>query len=365
MSVQQKQQVSGAGSGAAIDLTGFKQSAAWLVKFAKRPVVPVLGTVNVAVSDGGVLLRATDYDIWREVKLGEPDPDGAQQIQVNARELAALTKGMTGPGSVAIVDNALEVSTSALTVRLDAAADVSDWPLWPVFEAEAEAVVTVDSVKRVLTAVGTSSSLPMLESVWFSDGHMSSTDRFRAVREALPGDRSLTGMVSRHALKLFAVGRVDVVVQIGKPYAKLSRDGHVVLTKLAADTFPATNRIIDAALDDNRAIVEFDRRELLSVCRGWSVVIEGEGDDALTVRSLGAGDAVVALSRITAQLGSSLPLVRFNTDYLVQALKSCPKDRVELRAAHEGGSQAKTVRPVLLRWDSNTEYLLMPVRHPA
>lgn len=365
MSVHQDQQLSGAVVSAAVNLAAFKQSAAWLVKFAKRPVVPVLGTVNVAVSDGGVRLRATDYDIWREVRLGELDPDGGEQIQVGARELAALTKGMTGPGSVRIVENRLEVSTTALTVRLDAAAEVSDWPQWPVFEASAEAVLTVDSVKRVLTAVGTSPSLPMLESVWFCDGHMSSTDRFRAVREAFTGDRSLTGMVSRHALKLFTVGRADVVVRVGEPYVELSRDGHIVLTKLAADTFPATNRIIDAALDDNRAIVELDRRELLAVCRGRSVVIEGDGDDALTVRSLGIGDTVVASSTIAAQVGSSLPLVRLNTEYLVQALNSCPGDRIELWAAHEGGSQSKTVRPVLLRWDSSIEYLLMPVRHPA
>jgi len=201
-----------------IDAAALAADVAWIAKGKRRPAAPVLGTAQVRITAAGLSLRFTDFDWFREVIVASGDGyESGAAVQVSPAALAGLLKGCKGDAAVTVSAAGVSVGVGSRTLNVPKAAEVEDFPEWPLFESQAEpAVLEAAIIKRGMTSVGTDDTLPMLTHVYFDHGALVTTDRFRlsVIRYAADG---FTAMVPAGALKAFTVGvKGDVIVEHGK-----------------------------------------------------------------------------------------------------------------------------------------------------
>ncbi|SIH39362.1 DNA polymerase III subunit beta [Mycobacteroides abscessus subsp. abscessus] len=341
-----------------IDASELAHAATWVVKHMKRrQPAPILETVNLSVSAGGVRLRATDYETWREASLGEIDGP-IEQIQLAGRQLAALTRPLRGRASIAIHEDRLSLTMPGRVVTVPKAGEVSEWPLPPEYAATTEHSVAVAALKRAMTSIGTDDALPMLTHLLCENGYLLSTDRFMITREESPG-LAMGVLVPRNALRLFTTGKGNVNLSESGQWVSVACEGQVVIAKaFDRDAYPKVDRLIrtSSAFDSGCAAAECDRKSLLNACGGESVLIRRDAAVGLSVSALVDRD-VVSTSQVPADVDADFCQVLISAVRLTSALKGCSTDRVRLSVPESG------TKPVLLR-SGSTEHLMMPQRGP-
>lgn len=270
---------------ARVDIAELARHAAWLIKNAniQRHSVPIMKTVNVAVSKDGIRLRASDYEIWREAIIGVAPDEESGQIQVDAVELASQTKKLTGNALVTVQTDRLTITLPDRVLDIATAGDVSEWPKPPAYEPTDSMVLPVAVLKRAMASIGTDATLPILANVLLKNGHLTSTDRFRLTRETVTDD-TMAVLIPRDLLRLFAVGKADTLVSANKTHVALHRDGQTAITMpMGMTEYPQTDRLMDSAIDRSRTGIEIDRKALLAACGGDTVDITPNNESTLTV----------------------------------------------------------------------------------
>lgn len=358
------------------DAAELATAIAWIGKGTpkRQSYVAPLRSAHVSVTAAGLQLRATDFDLfWETTVAAENGAADGPAVLVNPAELGKLLKGSKGDATVTLTETSLEVVIGARTVRVNATADVDDFPEWPVFVATAEpASMDPADVKRVLVAAGNDATLPMLTGVKFDDGQMITTDRFRLARVDHAGGR-FDALVPSGALKPFTVGKGGPVsVTYGRlesmdnPAAdqmriRAERDGRTITARVLDCQFPKWQHLIASAKDSATMIAEVRISDLLAAMAGVSVDLEFQSGGTITVTGRAQWDhSVVTVQTIAADIATDdgLPFtVRLATEYLTGALKNFTGDTVTVSASTSG-------RPVSL--EAGADYhLVMPQRIPA
>lgn len=361
-----------------VDAVTLAGHAAWLKGKSSRYAVPIFATAQVQVVDGGLRIRRTDYNLFSEVIV---PADGAQEgvivVQVNAAQLAALTKGGKGDAVVSVDTTGLTVVVGSRTVTLPSAGDVDDFPKWLEFTPadEPAAVMDVATLKRGLTSVGHDDTLPMLTGVRFDDGNMVTTDRFR-MSVITYADTGFTTLVQRQTLQPFAKGKGQVTVEHGHTgtethsteYVRVTSGDRSIMSPVLEADFPKWRHLMPA---DPPLAALVRRADLLDAVdpRGFQVRLQWRGDGTMVVSTfdrdmMGPSGTSASLEQtIAANVtvnpygGPELPfLVAHNPAFLASILKGIESPNVEITATSPN-------KPVVYK--SGADYhLLMPVRLP-
>lgn len=346
---------------AKIDIAELARHAAWLTKNANsaRQPVPIMKTANVTISQDGIRLRAVDYEIWREAIIGPPPAAESPQLQVDAAQLASQTKKLKGTALITVRDNRLTIALPDRVLNITAAGEVSEWPEPPAYAPMNTMVLSVPVLKRAMVSIGTDETLPILSNMLVRNGQLSSTDRFRLTRETV-GDETLSVLIPRDLLRLFAVGKTDIEVSTSETHVAMSRDGQTAITMpMSLTDYPKTDRLMDGAIDRSGTGIEIDRIALLAACGGDSVDIERHNESTITVTTSSfRSDDSSARVYVPADIGGEFPRIRVATKYLADALKVSAEARVQLWLGENGA------RPLLVR-SGLTEHLVMPQRLPG
>ena len=360
-----------------IDATALAADVAWIAKGTRRPAVPVLGTAQVRITGAGLSLRYTDFDWFREVIVGSVDGfDSEVAVQVSPSALAALLKGCKGDAVVTVSDSGVSVSVGSRTLNVSKAAEVEDFPEWPMFESQAEpAVLEAATIKRGMTSVGTDDTLPMLTHVYFDHGALVTTDRFRlsVIRYAADG---FTAMVPAVALKAFTVGvKGEVTVEHGKLASmanpgvsemrvRVSAGSRSVLQRVGDHEFPKYQLLLDSAAGVATVCGQLKKAQLLSamgnVGKGDNVQLEWRNDGTMLVQMRGRWGEVLSedtISVASADDGSSL-VARYHAPYLESILKGIAAESITIAAQD-------ATHPMSAKGDDSDYHLLMPIRIAA
>lgn len=361
-----------------IDAAALAADVAWIAKGRRRPAVPVLGTAQVRITGTGLSLRYTDFDWFREVIVESGDGfDSDVAVQVSPAALAGLLKGCRGDAAVTVSDAGVSVSIGSRTLNAPKAAEVEDFPEWPVFESQAEpAVLEAAIIKRGMTSVGTDDTLPMLTHVYFDHGALVTTDRFRlsVIRYAADG---FTAMVPAGVLKAFTVGvKGDVIVEHGKLASmanpavdemrvRVSAGSRSVLQRVGDHEFPKYQRLLDIAADNATVYGTVDKDQLLAamgnVGNSDDVQLEWRTDGTMLVQMRDRWGGVLSEDTIgvATSANSGGPLVaRYRAAYLESILKGIAAKGITMTA------QSAT-RPMTAKGSENDYHLLMPIRIAA
>jgi DNA polymerase III sliding clamp (beta) subunit (PCNA family) len=361
-----------------IDAAALAADVAWIAKGKGRPAVPVLGTAQVRITDAGLSLRYTDFDWFREVIVGSGDGFGSDvAVQVSPAVLAGLLKGCKGDAAVTVSDAGVSVGVGSRTLNVPKAAEVEDFPEWPVFEPAGDpAVLESAIVKRGMTSAGTDDTLPMLTHVFFTGGAMVTTDRFRlsVIRYASDG---FSAMVPAGALKAFTVGtKGEVVVEHGKLASmanpapdqmrvRVSAGGRSVVQRVGDHEFPKYQRLIDTAVEDVAVSGEVNKAQLLAamgnIGKGDDVQLEWRNDGTMLVQMRGRFGDVLSEDTVSvrALAGEGWPLVaRYNAPYLASLLKGIAAEAITISARD-------AARPMSVKGSDSDSHLLMPIRIAA
>lgn len=355
-----------------VDPAALAAELAWLTKSTGRSVTPALSAVRVNAVVGALQLRRTDYTLFRETSV--PAEGGGQaSILIDPVKLRDVLKRAQGFALVEITKTGLSIEVDGRSVTLKAAADLDDYPAWPVFVpgGAGAAIVTGDQLARALTSVGTDDSLPMLTGVRFEDGNMLSTDRFRLTRVAYTTHGvPLQTLVPGEALAPFTRAAELVTIDGGTLGGDGVADGMVhiateqrsIIARTLDHEFPKWRHLIPNE-DDLKVIAVLRRNDLLDA-------IETPGDVTLTVDNSTTMRVTctdrdtevsqrVDYSLIRADVDDLPFTVRLNRKNLGGCLKGIGSGAVRLSAT-------KSDKPVLLQGVGDGElHLIMPIRMPG
>ncbi|PBA68827.1 hypothetical protein [Mycobacterium avium] len=365
-----------------IDAAAMSAEVAWIAKAKHRVSIPILATAQVQVTPAGLKLRYTDYDLFREVIIPCDDGfDSDRAVQINPVTLAGLLKGCKGEAAVTVSDAGVTVAVGSRTLTAPAAGDAVDFPEWPAFEPQAApAVVDAAALKRGMTSIGTDDTLPMLTHVYFHDGAMVTTDRFRlsVIRYAADG---FTAMVPGSVLKPFTVGvKGDVTVEYGK-LASMAKPGshdmrvrvaagaRSIITRVGDHDFPKYQPLIDCAATGASVSGTFAKAELLAAMGHFAkrdsaqLEVRNDGTMVVQIRNGRAGEVmsedVIGINVLSAHSGAVWPFVAgFEASHVASVLKGIDAQRVTFTAQD-------ATHPWMVKGSDADYHLVIPVRIPA
>ena len=364
---------------------------------ARRPVVPALGGVLLDGRDGHLTVTTTDYETVVSVRV----PDVVRspgRLLIDYAEatklLAALVKGTRKRDADAMpvtvrttVDGAavFELGGYTMPVTTYPAEEFPTLPEIPPTMVEVDRERFATDAARVLVAVGTDDTLPMLTGVQMQTAPgaltLAGTDRFRLAVAEVPAttaaaeDRSVSfpGRVLSAVLKHCTADRVRLGVDAAGDWVSLSCGALTVLTRPVEAPLPDYERLLPEVAVTARA----DRATFTRAVIRATAVVEAKKhtrDDraaaqvAVTVDPGGAisvapvlgehADAVTAPDH-PAEVNGATDTVRvlFTASYLRDAVNSLDGDTLTLHLA-------TVTRPVVFTAADAPGYrhLVMPVR---
>ena len=360
-----------------VDARELAHELAWVAKHA-RPSngVPALAAVHVSAVVGALQLRRTDYELFAESSV-YADGGGQAAILVDPAKLSTLLKGERGDADITIGDTELAVTLGKRTVKLRSAANLDDYPQWPVFvEGDTgAAILSTDEVARALTSAGEDPTLPQLTGVRFEDRVMVTTDRLRLTRINYTGcGKPITALVPGAALRAFTRGDELVTVEHGKLGGSTENDvkeGGMVHIFSGPRSIIA--RVLDAQFPQWRQIIPDTETATVHVVlrRDDLLAAIGADDHQITLTITADGVKVVDADRdgdmqieqqvslVGVMRGDELPFtVRLSAKLLKECLKgSSATLHFEATTPH---------KPVVLRALTDNElHLIMPIKIPA
>lgn len=343
-----------------LDVADLVEELAWIGKL-KTGDVAAIRHVQLSILVGGVQLRRTDYDQFRESLI--PVTGGGQSsVLINPARLASLIKPTDRDATLEITDTGLTITLggrNGRTIRLTGESGADEFPDWPVFDPDGQPVALGSpQLARALTSVGVDDTLPMLTAVRFEDGMMLSTNRFRLTRVTF-AEHGFTAMVPGAVLRAFATGTDVVHLERGGGFVRLCSGGRSIIARELDVDFPKWRQLIP---DESVVSAMIQRAELLDAIGGDYVTLTLRANGTMLVCA--ASDGVQVEQTIDTPLLSddeALPFtVRFTTENLAACLKSIASGVIRFAAN-------PSPRPVMLTGPDQAGdlHLVMPVRIPG
>jgi DNA polymerase III sliding clamp (beta) subunit (PCNA family) len=343
-----------------IDAATLAADAAWIAKGkTRRTYVPVLATTHLSVTDDGLRLRITDFELFREVIVPAENAAASDvAVLVDPEKLAKFLKGAKGDALVSVdAAEGIRIEFGGRTITVGKAdGDVADYPQWPEFVAADAVMVDPATIKRALSSVGRDGTLPMLTGVRFDAGNMVTTDRFRLSRIEFARGGEFDALVPREPLQLFTVGKGGVLIEFGKLFdrelpshgdkrVRVSRDGRSVVAFELDAQFPKYRQLIPTEFT---IMAGFRKADMLAALAGESVDLTFDSlVGTITVSGRERDGGVVVSQAIAADVVHDDPTsftIRACSKYVADALKGIDADLIEF-----GGTTPSRADGVL-RW---------------
>jgi DNA polymerase III sliding clamp (beta) subunit (PCNA family) len=362
-----------------VDARELAQELTWVAKTSGRASygTAALTAVHISAVVGALQLRRTNYETFAETSV-YADGGGQAAILVDPTKLAAVLKGERGDVDIDVGDTELTVTASGRTVTLRAAANLDEYPQWPVFVSDdtGAVILSTDEITRALTSVSDDPTIPNLTGVSFEDKVMVSTDRFRLTRVNYAHcGKPMAALVPAGALRSFSRGDELVTVDRGN-LAGITQEGvegsmvHIsagqrsMIARVLEPNFPKWRQLIpDTEAAQVRAVIRRD--ELLAAIGAddHHITLTITGDGVLRVLDTDRDGDIAVEQRLrlhSIQRGDGLPFtVRVSAKNLRGCLRSVATGVVQFEATTPH-------QPVLLRAIGDNElHLIMPIKMPA
>lgn len=364
---------------------------------ARRPIVPALGGVLLDGRDGHLTLTTTDYETAVSVRVPDVVRTPGRLLIDHAEAtklLAALVKGTRKRDADTIpvtlwttVDGSavLELAGYTMPVTTYPAEEFPTLPETPPTVAEVNRNRFATDAARVLVAVGTDDTIPVITGVHMQTAPgaltLAGTDRYRLAVAEVPATTAATeghsvsfpGRVLSAVLKHCTADRVRLGLDTAGDWVSLSCGALTVLTRPVDAQLPDYERLFPEVALTARA----DRATLTLATTRATAVLEAKkhtrdgrtaAQVAVTVDPTGSvsiapvlgehADAVTAPDH-PAEVDGATDTVRvlFAASYLRDALNTLDGDTLTMQLA-------TVTRPVLFTATDAPWYrhLLMPVR---
>ncbi|MBO6755721.1 MAG: DNA polymerase III subunit beta [Roseibium sp.] len=351
----------------------------------RKETIPVLTAARITATGGGVSVVATDLDMITSTFVpGAVDPDF--EVLAPAHTLLDILKKSDPETPVRMEpgDKAIHVAIGDLTLTLNAAGELKDFPKTEAFQSNLEktncrftlpADTFRDALERVKIAISTEATRYYLNGVLFQAVNdnfvIVATDGHRLVRVrldlpeaagALPdiiAPRAFIHEVLRHLKAKNCPDHVDIAATDSGVSISIGPDV-VIESKVVDGSFPDYARCIPQA---GSMSITVDRKDALSAVKKVTVITSERGRAV----KLGATDGKLVFETRHPETGTAAVTIDaandgppreigFNARYLTDALGTMTGDAcLHFENEHE---------PCLMadRAASNVDYVLMPLQ---
>ena len=344
-----------------------------------KSTLPILSNILIEASNEGLTLVATDLDLSIRT-MGEAEVSDAGRVTVPARRLNEIVRKLP--------DGDVKVSTTGSRVKLQYSTgsstlvgmDPEDFPQLPQVDANTLVTLPVETldlgVKATAYAVSSDETRQMLTGVLIqlkagelrlvaTDGHRLAKVGFKGEYQALDQDLIVSPKALKEVVRLSA-GQDTAKLTLDKSFAVFEAGPSTIYTRLIEGNFPNYEQVIPRQspkrIHLNRAefMDALDRVSVLSdnVTRQIKVALKPERIElSVSTADIGEGQESIGVDYADEPLA-----VGYNAIYLLDALKTIPTEKFELRLNH--ATSPGIVVPVEPDKNMDLLCLVMPLRLP-
>ena len=330
----------------------------------QKSVMPILHTVKIIAAEGEAVLYATSLDTWWR-KVLTAVASTPLQVCIPAKVLYDEIKAL--PAEVTDAELSFTAHQVILNDRCRIhTSDPEEFPEMPDYAYEPVPVRGMaDAFKRVVCAVSTDELRYVLTGVCLDlkGATVVGTDGFRLHYQGVEvkgAPRDLILIPAKPVKMLLKFEGDDSVLfplKEGEPvtnYIGFSVAGGIVLGKLIEGNYPDYQQVVPT----HSASVNFAAAEFLKLLDGAVALVGKQNPITLTVN----GELVLSAEdeqgryewRIPCESTFQTPIVyHFNPQFLVDAMKAYPADRITMRVPEAGSYGTVMV---------NDKAIIMPIR---
>lgn len=345
----------------------------------KRQTLPILGNVFISLQDSELTLIGSDLETEITTKVSGVNGSNGKTT-VSARKLFDICRSLPNESMLNLdveQDNKMIVTAGKSRFTLQTLG-ADDYPRLEETQWKHEFFLEQQQLNRLLTK--TSFSMAQQDVRYFLNGLLLEIHDDHIVSVATDGHRLAKTLINVDSLGVDMVQSIvprKAVLEIGKFLDPASEDqvkvklnsshisiesgGFMFISKLIDGRFPDYEKVIPANLDKN---VIINRANLIDILgraailsnekfRGVSLSVDG---NLLEVRSHNP-DQEHAKDEMEVDYGGEALEIGFNVNYLVEALKACESENIEL-----GLLDPNTSCTFHAQGSNDTLYLIMPMR---
>jgi len=344
----------------------------------KRQTLPILGNVFIELNQGQLTLVGSDLETEITTRVdGVEGTDG--KTTVSARKLFDICRSLPNESVLSLIveDDKMVVKAGKSRFTLQTLSAV-DYPRLEEVTWKHEFSLTQAQLNNLLTK--TSFSMAQQDVRYFLNGLLLEIHNEQILSVATDGHRLAKTQISTGSLNIDLVQSIlprKAVIEIGKFLSPDSDDnvdiklnaGHIsiqsgnflFISKLIDGRFPDYEKVIPANLDKHVIINRSKLIEILSRAailsnekfRGVSLSVD---NNILKVASNNP-DQEQANDEMEVSYQSDPIEIGFNVNYLLEALKACDSENIDL-----GLLDPNTSCTFHAQDNSDTLYLIMPMR---
>ncbi len=348
-----------------------------------RSTIQIVTNLCIAVSDGRLLIRATDFDLSIKASCPLGNSDGSREFIVNAAKLFAIVKEM--PETEIKLDASggeyLKISTANDEFKLPLQTS-ENFPEYPevkeiaAFSIRAETLM--EMAARVKFAVAKDTTRPALKGVLCELAgdsiRMVATDGHKL---SLCNEKNAFGVVDKNISIVMPPKVLDqlgktvhdpnstIAVRVGKNLAEFTVGDTKITSKLIEEEYPNYNEAIPKKTT-KRAILRRD--DLFSVLRRISVMSNSRTrqvkfafkENEVQVSTYDRDFRGEGKSSLSATLEGEPVNMGFNADFFIEILRLMDDDQVVLTM--NSPLSAALVKPFDEAKAERMLFLIMPLR---
>ena len=345
----------------------------------KRQTLPILGNVFLSLSQNKLTLIGSDLETEITTRVDNVGGEDGQTT-VSARKLFDICRSLPAEATLSMIledDNKMVVKAgkSRFTLQTLSAAD---YPRLEETQWKQEFTLSQQQLSQLLTR--TSFSMAQQDVRYFLNGLLIEVQNNQIISVATDGHRLAKTEMTVEGLNVDLVQSIvprkavieiskfldpasddSVTVKLNASHILIQAGNFLFISKLIDGRFPDYEKVIPANLDKH---VIIDRGNLIDILsraailsnekfRGVSLSISG---NTLKVASHNP-DQEHASDEMEVQYQDDDIEIGFNVNYLMEALKACDSEKIDL-----GLLDPNTSCTFHAEGDSETLYLIMPMR---
>ncbi len=345
----------------------------------KRQTLPILGNVYISLTDSELTMVGSDLET-EITTIVSGVQGGNGKTTVSARKLFDICRSLPAESMLNLDvehDNKMVVKAGKSRFTLQTLS-ADDYPRLEETQWKHEFFLQQQQLNRLLTE--TSFSMAQQDVRYFLNGLLLEIHNDHIISVATDGHRLAKTQIQVDPLDIEMVQSIvprKAVLEIGKfldpnsedqvkvrinaSHLSIESGGFKFISKLIDGRFPDYEKVIPANLDKN---VVIDRAKLIEILnraailsnekfRGVSLSV---GESILEVRSHNP-DQEHAKDEMEVNYGGDALEIGFNVNYLLEALKACESEHIEL-----GLLDPNTSCTFHAKGSNDTLYLIMPMR---
>lgn len=336
--------------------------------------------IYIEASEGTVMLYC--YDIEKGIKTNvDAFVAGTGSIIADPQIVQIIHSMPDGEITVSTDDNYIITLNSGDAVFQIMGKDSKSYPTMPDVKGHTEFALTKKQIKNIISKTIFSAckedANPVLKGSFFEIADnmltVSAIDGFRcAVRKEKNSVDSpdlavsfiLPGKAQQSILRIMDDSDEEVSIELGAKHLIMVMDGLFLMFRLIEGDFPKYEKYIPeynttAVIDRDRFITCLERVAIINDKMKSSAKLHFEND---TLRISCETENGKVNDVLSVSMEGEPKEILFNQTFLLEALRCCENEKVELRLAENGRATVITATPEDKNEDSSYIYLVMPVR---